>query len=371
VLCFYPNCTFHSAPPKVTKPTDTTMRFRLRTPSGQHTVSLDDDATINDLCTKITELTELIVYDIKSGFPPTTLDISQFSSETKLADTELKINGEQLIVASKNLPGITFAKSTAQHSASMSSTPSESRASPPKQPTTRVSGANANLPSLKRKENDVESDPPSVPISSRGGRMVLRVMPDDNSCLFRSLSACLLGNSLDGMTELRSIVAQVIQSDPETYSEAVLQKEPDKYATWIQSPDSWGGYVDIKAISEYLSTEVVSIDVQSGLVTRYCEGAQHRCFVVYSGIHYDALSFVPNGSSELDVDFDQKQFDTKDDAFLDAAIAIGKILKEKKYFTDTAGFTIKCGDCGWTGKGEKAATKHAESTGHMDFSEAS
>jgi ubiquitin thioesterase OTU1 len=348
------------------------MRFRLRGPNGTHTVSLDENATINDLCAKITELTELIVYDLKSGFPPKTMDISQFSSEAKIVDTGLKLNNEQIIVASKDLPDVKFAKPTASHSASMTNSPSSSSNSmPPKKPTAKSSGlANANLPSLQRKANDVESDPPSVPIPSRGGRMVLRVMEDDNSCLFRSLSCCLLGDSLDGMTELRSIVAQVIQSDPETYSEAVLQKKPDRYATWIQSPDSWGGYVDIKAIAEYLGTEVVSIDVQSGLVTRYCEGAQHRCFVVYSGIHYDALAFIPDGTSDHDSEFDTKQFDTKDDAFLQAAVTIGKILKERKYFTDTAGFTIKCGDCGWKGKGEKAAQKHAESTGHTKFQEA-
>lgn len=344
------------------------LRFRLRAPSGAHTVTLDDDATINDFCAKITELTELIVYDLKSGYPPKPLEISSFSSETKISESGLKLSGEQIIVTSKDLPGVTFAKPSASHSASMTNQPASESASTEKSTTKRL-GANQNLPSLKRKTNDIEADPPSVPVKSRGGRMVLRVMPDDNSCLFRSLSSCLLGNSVDGMTELRSMVAQVIHNDPETYSEAVLQKKPDKYAMWIQSPDSWGGYVDIKAIAEYLGTEVVSIDVQSGLVTRYCEGAPLRCFVVYSGIHYDALAFVQDGTSHHDPEFDQKQFDATDDAYLEAAVAIGRILKERNYFTDTAGFGIKCGVCGWTGKGERAATKHAEKTGHMDFSE--
>lgn len=351
------------------------MRFRLRGPSGTHTVTLDDGATINDLCSKITELTDLIVYDIKAGFPPKPLDITQLPTETKLADTGFKFNGEQLIVAQKDLPGVTFAKPTASHSASMTNEPSQSssQGSNATQRSTATTSSSSKqsqgLLSLDRKPNTVEADPPSVSIPSRGGRMILRVMPDDNSCLFRSLSTVLLSAQIDGMTELRSMVADAIQSNPEVYYEAVLGRPPDEYCRWIKREDSWGGYVDVKAIAEAMGTEVVCIDVQTGLVTRYAEGSEYRCFVVYSGIHYDALAFVPDGVGANDSDFDQKQFPSKDDAYLEAAKKIGAILKERNYFTDTAGFTIKCGDCGWVGQGEKAATKHAESTGHMNFQE--
>ncbi|KAF2666979.1 OTU-domain-containing protein [Microthyrium microscopicum] len=355
------------------------MRFRIRAPSGTHTVTLDDNSTVNDLCLKITELTNLIEYDVKGGFPPQPLVLAELPSDTKLADTGYKFNGEQLIIASKEEPGVTQAKATASHSASMTNVPpssTEQNSSQQKQSfagkqssTSSSSTTNANLPSLSRKPNDVESDPPTYEIPTRGGRMVLRVMPDDNSCLFRALSTVLLGPSLDGMTELRSIVAQVIASDPETYSEAVLQRAPDKYAEWIQRPESWGGYVDIKCIAEYLGTEVVGVDVKSGLITRYGEGAAMRAFVVYSGIHYDALAFVPDGCTAEETEFDTKQFPVDDEAYLEAAKGIAGMLKERNYFTDTAGMSIRCGVCGWTGNGEKAATKHAESTGHMDFQE--
>jgi ubiquitin thioesterase OTU1 len=352
------------------------MRFRIRGPSGTHTISFDDDATVGDLCAKITELTSLILWDLKSGFPPQPLDISGFPASTKLTDTPYKFNGEQIIVAPGGLPGVHFAAPTASHSASMSNAPlsstqpkTQATSSPSKKPQATSSTSKKSTPSLARKPNSVEHDPPEVRIPTRGGKLVLRVMPDDNSCLFRSLSTCLLGNDLDGMTELRSIVAAAVQSDPETYNEVVLQKAPDEYCRWIQDESSWGGYVDIKAISEYFQIEVCSIDVQNDIMQRYSEGAALRCIIVYSGIHYDALAFVPDGAGG-DADFDQKQFEASDDAILEAAREIGRILMQRKYFTDTAKFAIQCGQCGWKGKGENDAQKHAMETNHTDFQEA-
>ena len=91
--------------------------------------------------------------------------------------------------------------------------------------------------------------------------------------------------------------------------------------------------------------------------------------IVWSGIHYDALAFAPDGAGS-DASFDTKQFDSSDDAILSAASEIGRILREKHYFTDTAKFAIRCGQCSWKGKGESEAQKHAEETNHTDFREA-
>ena len=268
------------------------MRLRLRGPSGTHTITLEDDATVGQLCGMITDVTSLIVWSLKSGFPPQPLDISQFPAETKLSDTGYKFNGEQIIVEPENLPGVQFARATASHSTSMSNVPPSSLSSQtipqiisspqktskkPSNPVDPPSTPKKSLPSLTRKPNKVEDDPPEVPIPSRGGKLVLRVMPDDNSCLFRALSTCLLGDDLDGMTELRSIVASEIQADQETYNEAILQKPPDEYCQWIMNPNSWGGYVEIKILAEHFQIEVCAVDVQNGVIQRYSEGAGLRC----------------------------------------------------------------------------------------------
>lgn len=92
--------------------------------------------------------------------------------------------------------------------------------------------------------------------------IVLRVMPDDNSCLFRAFShACLPGDDLS-MLELRSIIASTIQSMPEVYSAVVLEQPPDDYCRWIQTADAWGGSIELGILANYFGIEICSIDVE-------------------------------------------------------------------------------------------------------------
>lgn len=87
-------------------------------------------------------------------------------------------------------------------------------------------------------------------------------MPDDNSCLFRALATAVLPGDDLTMPELRSLVASTIQSEPETYTKVVLEKSPDDYCRWIQSPDSWGGAIEMGILAQYFDIEICSIDVQ-------------------------------------------------------------------------------------------------------------
>jgi len=303
-----------------------------------------------------------LMWDLKLGFPPRLLDISAYSLSSKLGDLPIKLNGEQLIVTPKDLPGTELTLPKNEPIETQPSTSSQSKSQKSDQP--------SSMPTLKRKPNDIEDSPPEVPISHLRKRLILRVMPDDNSCLFRSLGLCLLGGEINAMTELRSIVAQTIQDDPERFTEAMLERPRDKYCQWIQREDSWGGYVDTMIIAEHFGVGVVTIDVQNGNVFRYNENAPSRCFIIYSGIHYDALAAIPDGASPNDTARDQVQFGSEDDRVLQAAEKIATILKSKHYFTDTAGFKLKCEQCGWKGKGEKSAQAHNNATGHIDFTEA-
>jgi ubiquitin thioesterase OTU1 len=335
------------------------IRLRLRGPTGTHTLSFDDNATISDLCSKITELTELLLFELKSGFPPKLLDISDIPLSTFLKDLPFKLNGEQIIVTEKIVPGLDI-PSKADSQPKVPSTQSPSKSAPQKP-----------LELSRKSMKDVESDPPEVRVPFHGGRLVLRVMPDDNSCLFRALGSCLMGNAIDATTELRSIVAAAIQADPEKYNAAILQKEPDSYCQWIQNMDSWGGYIETAIISQHFGVNVVALDVESGKETVYAaEGAMHRCYIVYSGIHYDALALIPDGIDSGEVAFDTSQFDENDTSILQAAQDLGKVLRGRNYFTNTSNFAIKCEVCGWKGKGEKDAQEHGNRTGHGNFSEA-
>jgi ubiquitin thioesterase OTU1 len=324
------------------------VRIRLRAPNGQHTISLEDTAAVSDLLTSISNTTELALFELKWGFPPQPLDPALYGMSTLLTDTDLKLNGAQIIVISKE-------------DESIRPQPKQASQSEPAAPL-----------SLQRKENPQIKDTPEVPVPARGGTMVLRVMPDDNSCMFRALGSAVLSDSLDAMTELRSLVAQRIQANPVMYNEAVLQRTPDEYCKWIQYSDSWGGGIELSILSQEFDVEICSINVQDVRVDRFNEGRPKRCFLVYSGIHYDTIAFVPDGTTNYtyDTDHDVKLFDSGDDVMLEAARQLCGNLRKKNYFTDTQRFSIKCNTCGWKGKGEMAAVEHATATGHGDFGEA-
>lgn len=201
----------------------------------------------------------------------------------------------------------------------------------------------------------------------------MRVMPDDNSCLFRALSYAVLGD-FDSSHELRSIVASAIQAQPDVYTEAILEKSPDAYCAWISRPDSWGGAIELGILSQHFALEICSVSVQDLRTDRFNEGQPTRCILVYSGIHYDVIvlnpSRPPYDRANASPEGDQKIFETVDDAPLAGALELCRVLQKRHYYTDTAGFTVRCGDCGWQGKGQVDAVAHAKQTGHYNFGEA-
>lgn len=195
------------------------------------------------------------------------------------------------------------------------------------------------------------------------------------------------------MTELRSIVAQTIISQPEIYSAAILEKEPEEYCKWIQRESSWGGGIEIAILSVYFGVEVCSVNVQDLRVDRFNEsssssgdsgggeGGRKRVILVYSGIHYDVVAVTPFAGAEPELD--RKVFEVIkmegegggeaeefDGGVLEGAVELCRKLQQQHYFTDTAGFEVKCNQCGETGRGQQWAVGHARSSGHGDFGEA-
>lgn len=335
------------------------MRIRVRGPEGQSTVALDDAATVDDLRSQITEKTGLAAFEVKYGYPdikPLALD--GFSGDQKITETGVNLNGEQLIVTRKeSAPGLT---------------PSDNKDTG----TSVASSRKSDEPlSLSRKPHEgIADDPPEISSSDHSGTFVLRIMPDDNSCLFRAIGTAIMGG-MDAMNELRSIVAQVIQENPVLYSEAVLEKKPDDYCRWIMNENSWGGGIELSILSKHFDIEICSIDVQTLRVDRFNEGPPTRCLLVYSGIHYDTIALSPSDPpfthAYAPPDFDTKVFDVVDPLVLEKSLKLCRVLQDKHYYTDTAGFRIRCNACGGTFIGEKGATQHAAKTGHYDFGEAS
>ncbi|KAL8817341.1 MAG: hypothetical protein Q9223_003810 [Gallowayella weberi] len=377
------------------------MRLRIRGPSGQSNLDLPDDSTIADLRDAIVNSTTISTFDLKYGYPPKHLLLDEFGSTSRLSEIPVKLEGEQLLVTAK--PAGKFATTISSHPKPQAvQRPSERvQSSAPKAANSKPSDASTNTfsfsgvgeapapglldpspaqtrnpaqpLSLQRKSNPMGGDPPEVSLASHSAKVVLRIMPDDNSCLFRAFGSAFFG-IMDNMTELRSIIASYIQEHGDEYSEVVLEKPIDDYCRWIQTEDAWGGAIELNVLSRQFDIEICSVDVQTLRVDRFNEGMPKRCILVYSGIHYDTIALSQSDPYAMGgyapPEEDVKIFDRHDDAVLAAAVELCAELQKRHYFTDTAGFQVRCNVCEKTFVGEMGAAEHASATGHYDFGEA-
>ncbi|KAI8365858.1 hypothetical protein EDC96DRAFT_575137 [Choanephora cucurbitarum] len=310
------------------------MRLRIRHPEGTATLSVSNpEQTVGELKQEIKATLNIDkAIELSGGYPPKIIE----NDSLKLSDGNIR-NGDTLSV--------------------------------------RLLDSDHSKESIVHKNAVQTSD----------GFLTLREMKDDNSCLFRSveeeyllrfiyqLFPCFTNSYValkeaEVAHELRQIVAQAISSDEINYSDAMLGMERSQYIEWIQKPNSWGGAIELAILSAYFDLEINSIDVQSGRMDRFGEGkSKERAFVVYSGIHYDAIAMNPqfNGPKELD----ETRFSLDNEHVVEAAKKlIGDLRKNHKY-TDVANFTLRCEQCQKGLKGQKDAQDHAAATGHMRFTE--
>ncbi|KAI9643480.1 ubiquitin-specific protease otu1 [Ciborinia camelliae] len=355
-------------------------RIRIRGPEGASTITLPDDAKISDLISEITFKTSLKTFDVKYGYPPKPLLLSQSEPSSPLSKLDIKLNGEQLTISSRG------ERRSNESPKSAGSSNSKTTSTPPQvkdrqtleEKSFSFSGMHGDVKpksnsaksappiSLSRKKH-IDGDVPEIEIPERDATLVLRVMPDDNSCLFRAFGTAVLPGDDLSMHELRSVVATTIQSRPELYSKVVLEQEPDDYCRWIQTSDAWGGAIEMGILAETFDTEIVCIDVQSLSIHKFHENAsKHRCVLIYSGIHYDMLALSPFSSSPEN---DVRIFDSSDDTIIIKAVELCSKLKEKHYFTDTGRMAIKCNTCGVIVHGETQAAAHARQMNHFDMGE--
>ncbi|KAJ1876966.1 ubiquitin-specific protease otu1, partial [Kickxella alabastrina] len=170
---------------------------------------------------------------------------------------------------------------------------------------------------------------PSVPVKN-SGYLIERKVPGDNSCLFQCLVKCL-GLANLTVEDLRATVCQMINDDPYTYNEAVLETTPQEYCRWILQPTSWGGGIEMALISSRFHVEICSIDMSTLRVDRFGEGRYFRRVVLlYSGSHYNyaALAASPGDPAE----FDQTMFEIGvgmdvDSSFLTVAVELARLLR--------------------------------------------
>ncbi|KNZ47078.1 hypothetical protein VP01_66g10 [Puccinia sorghi] len=271
----------------------------------------------------------------------------------------------------------------------------------------RVQDQSSASPSASKIDDHDGLDSVSASVALEAGHLVLRVVPDDNSCLFRAVGILLDHGEHHSSTEdlssrLRRIVADAVKNDPVSWCEPILGRDPDLYISKIVDKDVWGGAIELAILADHFKTEICSIDVQTGRVSVYLKAPRNkvdrfgqsnnyanRIFLVYSGIRddyitwptftdYDAITLSPIPPEELsnqstsfppELDFDTTIFASDEDGFLHAALQLVSQLRQMHYYTDTASFSLRCEICKTALVGEKDARSHAESTGHTQFGE--
>lgn len=255
------------------------MRLRLRGPGGAANCLFDEQATVQDLIAEAVKVAQSEYCTVLSGFPPTPLSLKP---SAKLAD--IVRNGDTLTVQPST--------SSVSQPASVS-LPAPEPISPPAAafPSTTADAATSPVHdededlrlalALSRGEDITSASGPAsqgptpqsyAPLQPGGEeRMVRRVIPADNSCLFAAVAYALEGGAgcvAAKKRELREHVAAVVRagivSGDERFGEAMLGRPPLEYASWIGDEDHWGGATELDILSERYATELAAIDVKTG-----------------------------------------------------------------------------------------------------------
>jgi len=212
-------------------------------------------------------------------------------------------------------------------------------------PEPACSGVAAAGASLATGSASCSLDLPAAPSSEIVGDLERHIIPADNSCLFNSVAYLLRERKAEaprGPQELRDLVAQQIRDDPGRWDPITLAesgKPSLEYADWISKSESWGGSLELIIFSEHFSVQLCALCIRSLRVENFpydSAAVQHRAYVAYDGIHYDAIVGRSTAGDELRV------FGPKDDITLGKIVALGCDLQAQKQFTDTSSFTLQC-----------------------------
>ena len=192
-----------------------------------------------------------------------------------------------------------------------------------------------------------------------------KVIAADNSCLFNAVIYTSRMGIRDNK-ELRRLIAETVTQDPNTYSEGFLGKPTAEYAAWILSGDTWGGEIELSIMAPCLSLEIAVADIQTGNVYVYGEGAgfSSRVYLLYDGIHYDALHRPSSDGGSFET-----VFRPGDEKTLEEVKSFSAAMRASHSFVDMSNFTLQCRSCGYRLMGRKEAVAHASATGHSQFGE--
>ena len=63
---------------------------------------------------------------------------------------------------------------------------------------------------------------------------------------------------------MREVIASVVGSDKDKFSDVFLGKPNGEYCNWIMGKDAWGGAIEVQILAEYFQVQIVVVDIVSG-----------------------------------------------------------------------------------------------------------
>lgn len=371
------------------------MRLRVRSPNGILNVgeSLTEESTLEELKKEIQTLTNINIEDqcLKINFPPTAITNPNSSS---LAESGIS-DGDQIILSESKGFGSAQGESNITPTKTTNISPTSTEPSKPEplphstSPSTTVSNskkqsdfaasfyASGNMSAMNTsnttENNTVYNNTNNTNLSNRypstskgkavettDGILIIKEIPDDNSCLFNSVRYVTQNKNIE-ISKMRKIIADTIRNDPINFNDAILGKPIEEYIQYIQKPKTWGGYIELLIFSDYFKIEICSLDVKTNRIDRFGEGKyKEMVFLIYNGIHYDAVALKP--FEEAPEEYERTIFESNEEYLIGALKALGENLKKNKLFTDTSNFNLRCGICNKALIGEKEALQHANAT---------
>lgn len=123
--------------------------------------------------------------------------------------------------------------------------------------------------------------------------LTIQDIPNDNSCLFHSISYCLFkptnyNEQMEYSNDLRKICSEYILTHQNQYNAVVLEKLPKEYSQWILKKDVWGGAIEISILSKFYKIAIYVLDISFDTFEKFNED-QYEDFIIlfYNGSHYD------------------------------------------------------------------------------------
>lgn len=202
--------------------------------SAQHAITVDASAPLAALRAQIEALCGVVAFRqrLLFGFPPKELGGGGSDGDSTVSLAALGLKTGETLILEENANAIA---------------PSVIAAAPlPTQPS-RSNSSSSSSSSSSLVDGNGTSNSGRIGVD---GAMVRRVIDSDNSCLFNAFGyvhAC----DRRAATELRELIAGIVMSDPDTYSEAFLGQANESYCQFIMNPDRWGGAIEVRELFDF------------------------------------------------------------------------------------------------------------------------